>query len=444
MSKSIKKLEKDSKRNINPEDILLPKGYGIDVFMNGLTTPINLIYSNDGNLLVADSGVTDHNGKVFKISEGNVELIADGFNSPLTGITSHDNGIYVSHRGAITLIKPDGTKQDIITGLPSWGDHHNNKVIFGPDNKMYFGQGTATNSGVVGEDNSDWVKNHPYFHDYPGCTIILNGNNFKTNNYLSSADCDNVYTGAFSPFGVNTNQNEIIKGIKRASGSILRANPDGSELELIAWGLRNPFRIKFDKCNRLLTTNHGMDIRGSRPVANSPDEIYQVFPGAWYGWPDFSGGIPITSNIFKPDEKPQPQFLLKHHPMVPPRPISAFAPHSAIMGFDISNNNSFGDDQLYIAEFGSEAPRTTGGKPLPGVGHRVSRVDLHSGNIYPFAINKSGFAASFSNEGGLERPIDILLGNNDEMYIVDFGLEEENGHHGYMPNTGVIWRIKKI
>lgn len=40
----------------------------------------------------------------------------------------------------------------------------------------------------------------------------------------------------------------------------------------------------------------------------------------------------------------------------------------------------------FIAEFGSEAPETTGGKPLPKVGHRVSRIDMNTGKIYTFAI----------------------------------------------------------
>ncbi len=67
------------------------------------------------------------------------------------------------------MIQPDGTKEDIIEGLPSNGDHHNNRVVFGPDGKLYFGQGTATNSGVVGRDNG-WVKEHPFF-----ITIQLDG-----------------------------------------------------------------------------------------------------------------------------------------------------------------------------------------------------------------------------------------------------------------------------
>jgi glucose/arabinose dehydrogenase len=47
------------------------------------------------------------------------------------------------------MVKPDGSNQDVITELPSFGDHHNNRVIFGPDGKMYIGQGMVTNSGVV-------------------------------------------------------------------------------------------------------------------------------------------------------------------------------------------------------------------------------------------------------------------------------------------------------
>jgi hypothetical protein len=109
---------------------------------------------------------------------------------------------------------------------------------------MYFGQGTVTNSGVVGEDNARWIKEHPFGHDYPGSFISLTGKNFKTKNLLSRAINEQVKTGAFSPFGVPTYRGEYIKGIVKASGSILRANPDGSQLELVAWGLRNlPFRV---------------------------------------------------------------------------------------------------------------------------------------------------------------------------------------------------------
>jgi glucose/arabinose dehydrogenase len=436
--------ENDIRRKVDPDDVMIPKGYKIEVFKEGLTTPINLIFTDKGDMLIADAGVTSGSGKVLKLVSSRFEVIAEGFNPPLTGINYYQGNIYVSHRGAITIVKPDYTKEDIITGLPSWGDHHNNRVIFGPDGKMYFGQGTATNSGVVGEDNAQWVNKHPYFHDYPGCPIVLNGQNYRTKNFLTKAEDDVAFTGAFRPFNVPNMPCEVINGAVRASGSILRANPDGSDLELVAWGLRNPFRLKFDCNNRLFSTNHGMDVRGSRPVANSPDEFQLIMPGMWYGWPDYTGGLPVTLPMFKPEDGPQPTFLLNRHPMTPPKPFAVFEPHSAIMGFDFNYNPRFGPvEDAYIAEFGSEAPFTTGGKPAPKVGHRVSRIDMLTGRVSTFAINRSGYPASYTDGGGLERPIDVVFGPDGNMYVVDFGMSVPNGMGNYAPNTGVIWKISR-
>lgn len=438
-----KKIKKYNERKVNPKDILLPRGYTIDIFALGLTTPISILMTPNGDTYIADAGITDNNGKVLKHSGKHFEVIADGFNPPLTGISYYNGDIYVSHRSVISVIKPNGKVIDILSGLPSYGDHHNNQIVFGSDGKMYFGQGTATNSGIVGEDNAEWVKKYPFFHDYPGSTVYLNSVNFKSPNILSDSHYEDAFTGAYSPFGIPVTNNESVKGIVKASGSILRANPDGSNLELVAWGLRNPFRIKFDRFDRLFASNHGMDVRGSRPINNSPDEFQIIYSGIWYGWPDYTGGLPVTMPQFKPQNYPQPQFLLAQHTMYPPKPFAAFTPHSAIMGFDFNYNERFGPlGDAYIAEFGSESPETTGGIPLPKVGHRVSRIDINTGAVSTFAINKSGFAASYTNEGGFERPIDVAFNNKGTMLVVDFGMaSEENG--GYEKNTGVIWRIKR-
>lgn len=348
----------DKARSLNPDDVALPSKYKIEVFAEGLTAPINLVFKDNETMLLADAGIADGSGKVLKHTPDGFHVVADGFEPPLTGINFFQGDIYVAHRGTITVVKPDGQKQDILTGLPSWGDHHNNQMVFGPDGKMYFGQGTATNSGVVGEDNR-WAKKYPFFHDYPGSPIRLTGQNFMSKNTFSPATQEQVWTGSYSPFGVTTKPRERIKGIVKASGSILRANPDGSQLELVAWGLRNPFRIRFDRRNRLYASNHGMDERGSRPIANSPDEFQRIREDTWYGWPDYTGGYPVTLPQFKPDGKSNPNFLLSEHPMHPPRPVANFAAHSAIMGFDFNYDPEFGPvDEVFIAEFGSEAPGT--------------------------------------------------------------------------------------
>lgn len=429
------------KRKINPDDIQLPDKYRIQPFAEGLETPISMLFTPDGEMFVADSGVTTGSGKVLRYTNRGFRVVSEGFKPPLTGISYFNENIYVSHRGSITAIRRDGTKQDIISGLPSLGDHHNNQVAFGNDGKMYFGQGTATNSGVVGPDN-EWLAQHPFFHDYPGIDIHLNGQNFSSLNINAPISNEYVSTGAYSPFGVRSFPREMIGGITRASGSILRANPDGSNLQLVAWGLRNPFRIKFDRFDRLFSTNHGADPRGLRPISNSPDEFQLIIYGTWYGWPDYTGGMPITLPQFSTKGYPQPEFLIANHPMVPPKPFALFTPHSAIMGFDFNYCADFGPyGDVYIAEFGSGPPETTGGRILPGTGCRISKINMNTGQISIFAINKTGRAASHTNGGGFERPIDVVFGPDNAMYVLDFAVPSQNDPSMFYPNSGMIWRI---
>lgn len=435
-----KQEEKIYKRKVNPDDIWVQPGYKIEVFKEGLNTPINIVFTECGDMLVADSGVTDGNGKVLKLTNKGFVVIADGFNPPLTGINMHKGCIYVSHRRFVTVVQPNGSKVDIIDGLPSNGDHQNNRVVFGCDGRMYFGQGTATNTGVVGKDN-DWVPEHPFFHDYPGDTIRLRGENFNSSTFLKCYPCRRAVTGGYEPFGVPSYPGKTIYGVNRANGSILSANPDGSCLKLVVWGLRNPFRIRFDRHNRLFAANHGMDVKGSRPVANSPDEFQLIKPGNWYGWPDYTGGLPVTLPRFKPCNEPQPQFLLAEHPMKPPKPFTVFQPHSAVMGFSFNENPCFGTvGDAYIAEFGAIVPTNTGGKPLYNVGHRVSHINMDNGEVTTFAQNKSGLPAYMTNCGGFDRPIDAVFGPDGALYISDFGVYTAEGP---VKNTGVIWKISR-
>jgi glucose/arabinose dehydrogenase len=430
-------------RNLNPMDINLPIGYRTEVFATGLDAPSCMVFTEDGELIIAESGLITGEARVLRMRNGLFEVVADDFRAPITGLHYHNGGIYVSHKGNITLIRLDGTRHNILTGLPSNGDYGNSNVFFGSDGKFYFGQGTATNSAVVGVDN-EWVRDHPFIHDNPGTYVMLNGQNYSSKNILSMDD-ERVYTGAFSPFGEANMPYEIRKGVIRASGSIMRANPDGTGLELFAWGFRYPSQIKFDNANRLFVANQGYEIRGSRPIANAADEFHLVKQGLWYGWPDYSCGEPVTSSRFQPDSGVQSEFLLTSHPNVPPRPYAIFPPDSYIMGFDFNYNERFGPyGDVYIAEFGS-AGRSANGSvtPYTGSGHRISKINMNSGGITTFAINKSGFPASITREGGFGRPVDIAFGPDGAMYVLDLGTNAIDNLNLYYPNTGVLWRISK-
>ena len=101
-------------------------------------------------------------------------------------------------------------------------------------------QGTATNAGVVGEDNAHmgWLKRLPAFHDRPCRDITLAGRNFTMPHPL--APDETVTTGAFSPLGRPTEAGQVVRRPLPCSGAIMRVRPDGRDLELVAWGLATP------------------------------------------------------------------------------------------------------------------------------------------------------------------------------------------------------------
>lgn len=430
-------------RYINPNGLTLSPEYSIEVFALGLDTPIGMVFSENGDLYIALSGIISGSPKVVRLRNGHFEIIAENFISPMTGINYMDENIYVSHKGCITVLNSNGTRRDIISGLPCNGDHGISNIAFGPDGKIYFGLGTLTNSGVVGVDNQ-WIFDHPLMHDILPVDVMLNGQNFETGNIFNSSQ-EKAYTGAFSPYGVPNSLYETKKGVAKASGSILKANRDGTGLELVAWGFRSPVYLNFDREFRLFVSNCSYDVRGSRPIANAPDEFLQITPGVWYGWPDYSAGEPITLSKFRPEGGLQPEFLLMGHPSIPPKPFAAFPPHSTITGFDFNYNENFGPyGDVYIAEFGSLGSLSMGqSAPYVGIGHQISKIDMNTGEISTFIMNKSGLPAYIDQSGGFGRLVDVTFGPDGAMYLLDMGISDRNIPYQYIPNTGVIWRVTK-
>jgi Glucose / Sorbosone dehydrogenase len=184
---------------------------------------------------------------------------------------------------------------------------------------LYFGQGTATNSGVVGTDNAQfgWLKRHPEFHDVPCRDITLAGRNFETTHWDGSGKT--VSTGAFLPYGTPSTPGQVIRGSVPCSGAVMRVPLTGGTPELVAWGFRNPFGLAFGPDGQLYLTQNSYDDRGSRPVWGSADVLWRVTAGTWYGWPDNAEGFPLTRLDFKgprhvttPVPKPAEQHHLNH------------------------------------------------------------------------------------------------------------------------------------
>ncbi len=445
-----------AQRNLNPADVLLPKDYKIEVVARGLTFPTAVAFDDHGSPYVIEAGYAYGEiflpPKLFKIEpNGALSLVYQGEkNGPWNGITFHEGFFYIAEGGEleggkILKVSTDGIVETLVEGLPGLGDHHTNGPVI-KEGYIYFGQGTATNSGVVGEDNANfgWLKRFPDFHDIPCEDITVNAVNSETNNFLTQDPNDKAVTGPYSAFNTPVTQDQVIKGAVPCTGAVMRIPLGGGDLEVVAWGFRNPYGMALAPNNEMYITNNSYDVRGSRPVWGTGDLLYKLEEGAWYGWPDYNGKLPLKVAHVPGESDPQP--LLAKDPGTPPAPVATFGVHSSSNGISFSHNENFGfTGQAFVAQFGDMAPAV--GKVLSPVGFKVVRVNVESGIVGDFAINstsKSG-PASLLKTGGLERPVSVKFNpSGDALYIVDFGILSMN-EDGPKPltETGVVWKVTK-
>ena len=447
-----------SGNNAPNTDILnLATGYTIEPVVWNLTAPDSVTFDDDGNMYIGEVGYPYVNipqvPRILKMEpNGNLSIFVDTkLNSPLVDIVFHNGLLYVSHRDKISTVDiTNGTVKDIIVGLPQNGDHPNTQIAFSPDGKrLFFGEGTSTNSGVVGLDNyaAGWLSNIPSIADIPGKNITLIGQNFETPNPVTAEPNDNATTGAFVPFNTTTTEGQIIKGNVQCNGCILSANLDGTDLKLVGWGFRDPVGLAFNEEGRLFSAANGADERGSRPIVDDADKFYEVKLNstAWYGWPDFFGNSqPVTDPLFQWDkdiicivpntclDKPL-QFLMQNHPPVE-KPLAVFwPPHVAVMQMAFANKSFGFNGDAFVAEVGAHK--------VIGVGQKIVHVNVDNKTMSDFLFLKDPVAANHT----IFRPIDIVFSQDGAaMYLADWGNLLEPGVGGTIPKTGVIWKITPV
>lgn len=445
-------------RQLIAEDVALPDGYTIEPVARGMTFPTGVAFDDRGVPYIVQSGYSY--GEVWETprllrveNDGSLSVVATGGdNGPWNGVAFHEGAFFVAEGGQreggrILRISSTGEITAIVEDLPSLGDHHTNGPAVGPDGWIYFAQGTATNSGVVGVDNAEfgWLHRFPQFHDIPCRDITLTGKNYTTENPLDQRSSATMTTGAFVPFGTSTREGQVVEGEIPCSGSVMRVRPDGSNLELVAWGFRNPFGLAFSPDGRLFVTENGYDERGSRPVFGTGDLLREVQRGQWHGWPDHFAHIPLGDS-FAPPGRDDIARLISEWPNDPPRTAATFPVHSSSNGVDFDRNGNFGPAGLaYVAQFGDMAPGV--GKVLNPPGFKVVRVDPATGVIEDFAVNR-GFhngPASHLGTAGLERPVAVRFHPRENaLYVVDFGVMTVS-ERGPSPlkQTGALWKITR-
>jgi glucose/arabinose dehydrogenase len=444
-------------RRYQPADINLPPGYVAEVVTTGFTAPVHVCFDPDGMAYVTESGhKSDAPPRIHRVdpATGERTLVADledrwNRTGAATGAAWHDGSLVVANTDTLLRVDPGtGSVQELVTGLPGLGDHQANHPIAGPDGRIYWGQGCVTNLGVVGADNFgyEWLATHPEHCDVPGGDVELAGRNFDVPDVLGNP-LRSVRSGAFVPFGTPTTAGQVVRGQPRASGAILSCAPDGSDLRVVAWGLRNPYGLAVAPDGRLYATEHGSDERGARFIIGDPDDLYEISEGAWYGWPDFASGIRLDDPRWGEGGKGREPVLARFPDPEPPKPIASFEVHAGANGLAFSADEAFGfAGQAFVALFGDLAPVTTARQVVPA-GFKIVRVDVRTGSISDFAVNRIQGPASKLFHGGFERPSHCAFGPDGALYVVDFGeikIAPEKGGIRMKQGTGALWRIRRL
>ncbi|MBV7273243.1 PQQ-dependent sugar dehydrogenase [Clostridiaceae bacterium UIB06] len=242
-----------------------------------------------------------------------------------------DNKLYFSSNTKIYCYDLSSKKlMEALSNLPNYGDYKNSLIKIKGD-YMYVTIGAVTNSGVVGEDNT-WVKDTPYIHDITPKDITLKGLDFGKDK-----------TGAFQSYRTKSINGQIIPEHFPGNASVLIYNLKTGNSETFAWGIRNITGMDFTNEGKLIAAVGGMENRGSRPVKGDSDYLYEIKKGVWYGWPDYSGGDPVTSPRFKGGANGL-QFILENHPTTnPPGPMYQNKNPNSIVSLAIDNTGALGE-----------------------------------------------------------------------------------------------------
>ncbi|QQS36774.1 MAG: sorbosone dehydrogenase family protein [Ignavibacteriales bacterium] len=325
----------------------LPDGFMIDVYADEVPNARSMALSDNGVLFV---GTRQRNGMVYAIEDNNkdykadrIYVVAENLNMP-NGVAVRGNDLYVAevHR-VIKFENIESTYKNspsytVVNDSFPTDTHHGWKFIrFGPDGKLYVPVGAP-------------------------CNVCFQ----KDTRY----------------------------------SSILRMNPDGSDLQLYAEGIRNTVGFDWDpQTKELWFTDNGRDMLGDDippdELNNAPDSGYH------FGFPFLHG-----NNV------PDPEFSKDKDLSIYRTPAIALGPHVAALGMRFYTGDMFPKEyknQIFIAEHGSW-------NRSEKIGYRVSVVKLKDNKAVSYEPFIEGWLRGEAVSG---RPVDVQIMPDGSMLISD-------------------------
>jgi glucose/arabinose dehydrogenase len=216
--------------------------------------PVDLAFASDGRLFFTELGGTirvAQNGttRLFYDLNANGFPVEVGSESGLLGITLLEDAsrlwVYVRYvhaeaprRQRVLRLSEDGNAEVIVDDLPvspAPAVHNGGGLRFGPDGYLYMTVGVAK-------------------YDRPGGIANQGGDE----------------------------ESLLAQDPTSPHGTILRMRPDGSNMDIYAYGFRNPFALTFAPDGTLYVADVG-------PASPEVDEINRIVRGGNYGWPLHTG-----------------------------------------------------------------------------------------------------------------------------------------------------------
>ncbi|WP_321344750.1 sorbosone dehydrogenase family protein [uncultured Draconibacterium sp.] len=327
-------------------EINLPDGFKIHVYAEDVDNARSMVLGDKGTLFVGSRTA----GKVYAVIDEDqdyqadqVIVIADNLNQP-NGVAFLNGDLYVAEISKIWKFENIEDYLDsppapvlISDDFPTDGHHGWKYIAFGPDGKLYVPVGAP-------------------------CNICLSE--------------DEIYA------------------------SISRMNPDGSNHEIFAHGVRNT--VGFDwhpEDGTLWFTDNGRDWMGDDLP---PDELNRApAAGIHFGYP-FCHGSGIADPEFG-DQRNCDEFNF---------PVQDLGPHVAALGMLFYTGNMFPDEyrnSILIAEHGSWNRSTP-------IGYRLTRVELNGNMATSYETFADGW---FQNGSPWGRPVDVIQMPNGSILVSD-------------------------
>lgn len=319
-------------------------GYRVSVYAQELGNVRFLAVTPAGDLLVS----RPRKGDVILLGRDvNGDGVADSQRSVLSGLRRphglalRDGWLYVAESDGIGKVAFDVSRGDvsgdyvrILNGLGDGGNHWTKTIGFGPDGWLYLSSGSTCN---VCEESDP----------------------------------------------------------QRAT--MMRLQADGSELEIIATGLRNSVGFDWAPWNdALYATDNGRDLLGDN---FPPCELNRVEKGGFYGWPYFNAATPDPDYGDR-----QPENLPRNRP-----PVHEFRAHNAPLGIHFLQHQGSSDRMALVALHGSWNRSEPDGYKV------VALRWLDDGDIA-----EDDFLIGFLQGGDLHgRPVDVVEASDGRIFVSD-------------------------